>query len=284
MSHGQGHHTTYAQIVASTLGIPVDRVDFLDGDTDAVKRGVGTGGSRSTQVGGSAVKVAADEVLAKARLLAAHLLEASADDIVVADGGLGVQGVPTSTVSWADLAAVANDPARLPDGVDPGLMAEPGFDQGPSGTSPFGCHIAVVEVDSETGGIELVRMIAVDDCGVVINPLLAEGQVHGGLLAGIAQALFEEIRFDEDGNLLTANLADYLMPSAAEMPSFETGHTVTPTPHNPLGAKGLGEAGTTGAIGAVHNAVVDAVAHLGIRHIELPLSPYNVWNAIRATT
>ena len=280
-SHGQGHHTTYAQIVASTLGIAVDRVDFVDGDTDLVQRGVGTGGSRSAQVGGSAVKLAADEVLAKARQLAAHLLEANADDVVVTGDGLAVQGVPASVVPWAALAEAADDPARLPEGMDPGLAADPGFEQSALGTSPFGCHLAVVEVDTETGAVELVRMIAVDDCGVVLNPLLAEGQVHGGLSGGIGQALFEEVRFDSDGNPLTATFADYGMPSAAELPSFETGHTVTPTPHNPLGAKGLGEAGTTGSLGAVHNAVVDALAHLGIRHIELPLTPFNVWTAIQ---
>ena len=184
-------------------------------------------------------------------------------------------------MSWATVAEVADDPARLPEGMQPGLAADPGFEQSAFGTSPFGCHIAVVEVDTETGAVELVRMIAVDDCGVVLNPLLAEGQVHGGLLGGIGQALFEEIRFDEDGNPLTSTFAEYGMPSAAELPSYETGHTVTPTPHNPLGAKGLGEAGTTGSLGAVHNAVVDAVAHLGIRHIELPLTPFNVWTAIQ---
>jgi carbon-monoxide dehydrogenase large subunit len=280
-SHGQGHHTTYAQIVASTLGIPVDRVDFVDGDTDAVKRGVGTGGSRSAQIAGSAVKVAADAVLAKARQLAAHLLEADADDVVVTRDGLAVRGVPASAMAWATLAEAADDPERLPDGMDPGLAADPGFEQSAFGTSPFGCHVAVVEVDTEIGAVQLVRMIAVDDCGVVLNPLLAEGQVHGGLLGGIGQALFEEVRFDEDGNPLTATFADYGMPSAAELPSYETGHTVTPTPHNPLGAKGLGEAGTTGSLGAVHNAVVDAVSHLGVRHIELPLTPFNVWTAIQ---
>jgi carbon-monoxide dehydrogenase large subunit len=168
--------------------------------------------------------------------------------------------------------------------MEPGLAADPGFEQSAAGTSPFGCHIAVVEVDGETGAVRLIRMIAVDDCGVMINPMLAEGQVHGGLLGGIGQALFEEIRYDEEGNPLTSSFADYAMPSAAELPSYETGHTVTPTPNNPLGVKGLGEAGTTGSLGAVHNAVVDAVAHLGIRHIELPLTPFRVWTAIQEAT
>jgi carbon-monoxide dehydrogenase large subunit len=281
-AHGQGHHTTYAQIVASVLGIPVERISFLDGDTDLVPAGEGTGGSRSAQVGGSAVKVASEAVLEKGRLVAAGLLEASAADIVVGEGGLCVQGVPTSTLSWATLAEAASDPARLPPGMEPGLSADPGFEQSEFGTAPFGCHVAVVEVDGETGAVELLRIVAVDDCGTVINPLLAEGQVHGGLLAGIGQALFEEVTYDEEGNPLNASFADYAFPSAAELPSFETHHTVTPTPRNPLGAKGLGEAGTTGSLAAVHNAVVDAVSHLGIRHIELPLTPQNVWAALEA--
>jgi carbon-monoxide dehydrogenase large subunit len=281
-SHGQAHHTTYAQVVASTLGIPVDQIDFLDGDTDLVKQGMGTGGSRSAQVGGSAVKVAADAVLDKARQIAAHALEADPTDIEVAPGGLAVRGVPARTLSWATLATIADDPDRRPAEMEGGLFADPGFVQTEKGTSPYGCHLAVVEVDEDTGAVKLVRMVAADDCGVMINPMLVEGQVHGGLLAGIAQALFEESQFDEDGNSLTSTLAEYAMPSAAEVPSYEMAHTVTPTPHNPLGVKGVGEAGTTGSLGAVHNAVVDAVAHLGVRHIELPLTPQRVWAAIQS--
>jgi carbon-monoxide dehydrogenase large subunit len=280
-AHGQGHHTTYAQIVASVLGIPVGRVDFIDGDTDAVPSGVGTAGSRSAQVGGSAVKVASDAVLEKARLVAAQLFEASTEDIVLGDGGLCVAGYPGGTISWAKLAQAALDPDLLP-GVKPGLAAAPGFSQSQTGTAPFGCHVAVVEVDTETGAVRLRRIVAVDDCGTVINPLLAEGQIHGGLLGGITQALFEEIRYDEVGNPITSTFADYGFPSAADLPSFETHHTVTPTPHNPLGAKGIGESGTTGSIGAVHNAVVDAVSHLGIRHVEMPLTPFNVWTTLQA--
>jgi carbon-monoxide dehydrogenase large subunit len=281
-SHGQAHHTTYAQIVATTLGIPVDEVDFLDGDTALVKRGMGTGGSRSAQVGGSAVKLAADQVLDKARRITADLLEASAEDVEVVPGGLAVRGVPARSVPWATVAEIASDPARCPEGVEGGLYADPGFEQSATGTSPYGCHIAVVEVDVETGATSLRQLIAADDCGVIINPMLVEGQVHGGLVAGIAQALFEESRYDDDGNLVTSTFAEYLIPSAAEVPSFETTHTVTPTPHNPLGVKGVGEAGTTGSLAAVHNAVVDAVSHLGVRHIELPLSPERVWSAIQA--
>jgi aerobic carbon-monoxide dehydrogenase large subunit len=283
-AHGQGHHTTYAQIVASVLGIPAGRVDCIDGDTDAVPSGVGTGGSRSAQVGGSAVKVASDAVLEKARLIAAQLLEASPQDIVLGNDGLCVAGYPGGTISWAMLADAALDPRLLPDGMEPGLAAAPGFAQSDTGTAPFGCHVAVVEVDGETGAARLLRIVAVDDCGTVISPLLAEGQVHGGLLGGIAQALFEEITYDDIGNPANASFANYGFPGPADLPSFETHHTVTPTPHNPLGAKGIGESGTTGSLGAVHNAVVDAVSHLGIRHIEMPLTPFNVWSALQAAT
>lgn len=280
-AHGQGHHTTYAQIVTSVLGIPIERVDCVDGDTDAVPNGVGTAGSRSAQVGGSAVKVAADAVLEKAGLVAAELLEASPEDIVVGNDGLCVSGYPGKTISWAKLAEAALDPELLPHGMEPGLAAAPGFAQSDSGTAPFGCHVAVVEVDGETGAAQVLRIVAVDDCGTVISPLLAEGQIHGGLLGGITQVLFEEIRYDEVGNPINASFANYGFPGPADLPSFETHHTVTPTPHNPLGAKGIGESGTTGSLGAVHNAVVDAVSHLGIRHIEMPLTPFNVWTALR---
>ena len=280
-AHGQGHHTVYGQIAASVLGVPLDEIDFVDGDTDLVPRGMGTGGSRSVQVAGTAVHLASNAVLEKARTIAAHLLEADAQDLVVVEGGLAVHGVPASTLSWGELAMAAADVDRLPPGVEPGLFADPGFVQSVTGTAPFGCHVAVVEVDGETGAVDLLRLVAVDDCGTVVNPLLAEGQVHGGLVAGAGQVLYEEIRYDDDGNPLTSTFAEYAMPSAAEFPSFETSHTVTPSPHNPLGVKGLGEAGTTGSLGAVHNAVVDAVAHLGIRHIEMPLTPQRVWTALQ---
>jgi carbon-monoxide dehydrogenase large subunit len=281
-AHGQGHVSTYTGLVAGTLGISPDRIDVLQGDTDLGPTGMGTGGSASAQMGGSAVKLAADEVLAKARRVAAHLLEASAEDVVVdPDGaGLHVRGVPTSIVSWPALAAAAADPARLPEGMTPGLSAAPGFHQ-EGGTFPFGCHIAVVEVDTETGFVRVRAVYAVDDCGTVLNQTIVEGQVHGGLAAGIGQALFEEVLHDEHGNPLASTFATYAMPSAAEFPSFVTAHTVTPSPKNPLGAKGVGEAGTTGSTAAVHNAVVDALAHLGVRQIPLPLSPERVWRAIQ---
>jgi carbon-monoxide dehydrogenase large subunit len=281
-AHGQGHATTYAQIVSAVLGTEPGDVGLIDGDTGRVPRGVGTQGSRSTQIGGSAVHRAATAVLDKATQLAAHLLEAPPEDIVVLPGGRGlsVAGVPTSGLSWAELAGAASDPVRRPAGMAPGLVAGPGFAQ-QSGTAPFGCHIAVVEVDTETGEVELVRMFSVDDCGTRISPLLVDGQVHGGVASGVGQALYEEIRFDDAGNPLTTTFAEYALPSAAEFPSFVNGHTVTPSPLNPLGAKGVGEGGTTGSIPAVQNAVIDALAHLGVRHIDLPLTPERVWTALR---
>src|SRR5438132_4611258 len=274
-AHGQGHATAFAMLVADRLGVAMEAVRFVQSDTAAVPTGGGTGGSRSLQLGGSAVAGAADPVLAAGRALAAQLLEASEGDIVVTDGGrLGVAGVPARALSWAELAT-AGEKQGTP------LMAEPDFAQ-PGTTFPSGAHVAVVEVDTETGLVRPVRHVAVDDCGRVLNPLLVEGQQHGGIAQGIGQALWEAIAYDGDGNPLTATLADYGMPSAAELPSFEAAGTETPTPLNPLGAKGIGESGTVGSMPAVHNAVVDALSHLGVRHIDTPLSPERVWRAIRA--
>lgn len=274
-AHGQGHHTAWAMLVADRTGIALDAIEVRHGDTDDVPRGGGTGGSKSLQIGGAAAAAAADAVVDVARRLAADLLEASVDDIVhdPAAGTFAVAGAPVSARTWAELAVAA--PGT---GVDR-LFAETDF-QPAGSTFPFGAHIAVVEVDTETGGVRLVRHIACDDAGTIINPLLVDGQVHGGVAAGVSQALFEEVRYDEDGNPLTTTLADYSFPSAAEFPSFERVPHETPTPMNPLGAKGIGESGTIGATPAVQNAVVDAVAHLGVRHIDLPLSPERVWTAI----
>lgn len=280
-AHGQGHRTTFTQIIAEAMGVPMDAVDFVQSDTALVPWGFGTGTSRSVQIGGNALRASAEAVVEKARKLAAHLLEAEPDDIeLVRHRGFNVKGVPSSAMSWGELAARARDEQNLPKGMTPRLFEDPGFTQSPSGTAPFGCHIAVVNVDVDTGMVDLERYIAVDDCGNVINPMIAEGQVHGGVATGIGQALYEEILYDLGGNQLTSTFAEYLFPSAAEFPSFETAHTVTPTPLNPLGAKGLGEGGTTASTAAVHNAVVDAVRHLGVRHIQLPLSPMTVWSAI----
>ena len=274
-SHGQGHQTAYAMLVADQTGIPVERITLVDGDTDRVRTGGGTGGSRSLQLGGSAVRGATEAMVTRARQLAARLLEADVADIVVdtASGTIGVAGVPAQALTWGDLAVRAADAGEQLDGQ---------FDFHQEGaTFPFGAHIAVVEVDADTGKVRLLRHVAVDDCGTVLAPLLVEGQQHGGIAAGVGQALFEEVSFDADGNPVTSNLADYGIASAAELPSFETHSTETPTPLNPLGAKGIGEAATIGATPAVQNAVIDALAHLGVRHIDLPCTPERVWATIR---
>ena len=279
--HGQGHETAFAQLVAATLGIGADQVGVVHSDTFAVPRGEGTMGSRSLQVGGSAVAGAATQVLEKARALAAHLLEAPAEDVAVFPGeGLGVAGAPETALAWAELAAAADDPDRRPAGMDAGLAAAVDFELEHS-TFPFGAHVAVCEVDTETGLVRLLRHVAVDDSGRIHNRMLAEGQVHGGIAQGVAQALFEQVGYDEDGNCLHGNLASYAMPAAADLPAFETQRMQTPTPLNPLGVKGIGESGTIGATPAVQNAVVDALAHLGVTHIDMPLTPERVWRALR---
>lgn len=272
-SHGQGHHTAWAMLVSDATGIPFDRIEFHFGDTDDVIRGGGTGGSRSLQVGGSAVKLATDAVLEKARQRAADLLEAAVEDIVIdtVRGAFHVAGSPAPARTWAELMV----------GIDAPLEAE--VDYVPEGaTFPFGSHVCVVEVDVETGMVGVIRHIACDDAGTIINPLIVDGQVHGGIAQGVAQALLETVAYDEDGNPITSNLADYGFISAAELPSFERVPMETPTPRNPLGAKGIGEAGTIGATPAVHNAVIDAVSHLGVTHIDMPCTSINVWNAIQA--
>jgi carbon-monoxide dehydrogenase large subunit len=283
-SHGQGHQTAFAMIVNDQTGIPIQRIRLIDGDTDLVPRGGGTGGSRSLQVGGSAVHQATEMLVDKAKRLAAHLLEADVADIVVdTDAGtVGVAGVPASALSWGELSGRAGEAPELAgeDGA-PGVLAAQGdFDQGDA-SFPFGAHVTAVEVDLDTGWVRVLRHVAVDDCGTVVNPLLVEGQQHGGVAAGIGQALFEEVRHDPDGNPLTANLADYGIPTADVLPSFEVHSTETPTPLNPLGAKGIGEAATIGSTPAVQNAVIDALAHLGVRHLDLPCTPERVWRAIR---
>lgn len=280
-AHGQGHVTSFSMIIADMLGVDMDKVIIKQSDTDDIPRGAGTMGSRSLQTAGSAVHVASETVLDKAKQLAAHLLEASADDIVKGDNGLQVAGVPTSSLSWAELAVAANDDARRPAGMEAGLAYELDFD-GIDSTYPFGAHVSVVEVDTDTGGVTMLRHIAVDDCGRILNPMLVTGQQHGGIAQGAAQALFEIVAYDEDGNPITSNLMNYAIPSAAELCSFETSNTQTPSPRNPLGAKGIGESGTIGSTPAIHNAVVDAVSHLGIKHIDMPLTSQAVWTAIQA--
>ena len=274
-SHGQGHDTAFSMIVNDVLGIPMDQVTHVDADTQEVARGAGTMGSRSLQAGGSAIYEASQVVLEKGKQLAASLLEASADDIVVGEGALQVAGVPAKSISWADLATAAVEQE-----IEGGLAHELDFD-GTDATYPFGSHVAVVEIDRETGHVELLRHVAVDDCGTILNPMLVNGQQHGGIAQGIAQALWEHVQYDEDANPVTASLMDYLMPSAAELPSFEVSNTETASPRNPLGAKGIGESGTIGSTPAVHNAVCDAVAHLGIEHVDMPCTPQAVWRALQ---
>jgi carbon-monoxide dehydrogenase large subunit len=253
----------------------VERITLVDGDTDRVRTGGGTGGSRSLQLGGSAIRGATEAMVTKAKQLAARFLEADVADIVVdtSAGTIGVAGVPAQAITWGELASQAA-------GLGEQLDGEFDFHQD-GATFPFGAHISVVEVDADTGKVRLLRHIAVDDCGTVLAPLLVEGQQHGGIAAGVGQALYEEVQFDTDGNPVTSNLADYGIPSAAELPLFETHSTQTPTPLNPLGAKGIGEAATIGSTPAVQNAVIDAVAHLGVRHIDLPCTPERVWATIR---
>ncbi len=282
--HGQGHETGFAQLVSGLLGVPFEMVRVVHSDTDVVPSGQGTYGSRSLQIGGSAVWQAGETVLEKAKRIAAHLLEAAYADVSLHDDGrIGVTGAPEVALTWSELAIAAADPERLPDGMEPGLAAAGKFKQRDS-TFPFGAHVAVVDVDTETGAVRLVRHIAVDDCGRILNPMLVDGQVHGGLAQGIAQALYEGVEYDENGTPLTSNLTSYLMPSAADLPSFENFHTETPTDLNPLGAKGIGESATVGSTPAVQNAVIDALSHLGVRHIDIPLAPERVWRAIRAAS
>jgi carbon-monoxide dehydrogenase large subunit len=280
--HGQGHHTAFAMLASEVLGIPMAKIKLVNSDTAAVPRGAGTLGSRSLQTAGSAIHLASVEVLDRAKKIAAHLLEAPTDDIVVGEGGLHVAGVPARSTSWADLALASKDASKLPADVEPGVLRhELDFD-GTDSTFPFGAHVSLVEVDTETGGVTMLRHIAVDDCGRILNPMLVAGQQHGGIAQGAAQALYEWVQYDEDGNPITSNLMDYAIPSAAEMCSFETSNTQTDSPRNPLGAKGIGESGTIGSTPAIQNAVIDAVSHLGVTHIDMPCTAERVWSAIQA--
>ena len=272
--YGQGHRTTWAMLVADRLGVPMENVEVLHGDTDIVPTSEVSGGSRSTQLGGTNVWRAAGYVEDQARRVAARLLEADPADVVRTDDRFHVAGAPAVSRSWAEIVAEARR-----QGED--LHGEGDFSQA-QGSFPSGAHVAVVEVDVETGKVRLRDLVAVDDAGNIVNPLLAEGQVHGGLVQGIGQALFEEVVYDADGNPVTGNFADYGFPSAAEVPSFRSLHLATPSPLNDLGAKGIGESGTIGATPAVQNAVIDAVRHLGVGHIDLPCTPRRVWEAIQA--
>ncbi len=281
--YGQGHHTTWAMLVAERTGCSLDQVEVVHGDTDIVPRGGITGGSRSAQKAGSAVAVATDLLVDRARRAAADLLEAAEVDIVLdtATARFGVAGSPgAASVGWAEIAAAEVDPTADPD--DFGFRCETDYDQA-TPTVPYGMYAAVVEVDTETGEVELRRMVTVDDAGTMIHPAIVVGQIHGGLAQAIGQALFEEFVYDESGNPLTSNFMDYAVPSAAEFPSFESHITEHAAPGNVLGAKGIAESGTIGGVPAVQNAVIDALTHLGITHLDLPLTPQRVWRAIQGT-
>jgi carbon-monoxide dehydrogenase large subunit len=280
-AHGQGHETTFAQIAADTLGLPYDSIEIRHGDTgEGAGMGYGTYGSRSLAVGGMAVRTTAQQVVAKAQKIAAHMLEASPDDVVFDQGRFHVKGNPGNAKTMAEVA-FASFGASLPEGVGHGLEATSYFDP-PNFVWPFGTHICVVEVDPRTGAVDLQQYVAVDDCGTVINPLVVEGQLHGGIAQGIAQALYEEVAYDpETGQLLTGTLVDYLMPTANEILTPVLDNTVTPSPSNELGVKGIGEAGTIAATPAVINAVVDALQPLGIKRVEMPASPDRLWKLIR---
>ncbi|MBI4560789.1 MAG: molybdopterin-dependent oxidoreductase, partial [Candidatus Rokubacteria bacterium] len=278
--HGQGSETTFAQIIADDLGVTPEDVTVLHGDTAVVPTGFGTGGSRGGSVGGTAVLLASQAVKEKVRRISAHLLEAAPEDIVLEDGKLHVKGLPGRALALKEVAQAAYRANNLPPGMEPGLEASRVFDP-PNFTIPFGVYVAVVEVLPETGEVRLLRFIGVDDVGTVLNPMLLKGQLHGGIAQGIAQALSEEVVYDAAGQLLSGSLMDYAVPKADDLPMFELDHTVTPTPHNPLGAKGVGEAGCVGAPQAIVNAVMDALAPFGIRHLDMPLRPEKIWRAIQ---
>jgi len=284
-SHGQGHETTFSQLVADQLGIPMDDIDIIHGDTGRVAFGMGTYGSRSASVGGTAILMSLDKIKEKGKKIAAHLLEASAKDIEYANGKFQVKGAPDKAIPFGQVALTAYVPHNYPEGLEPGLDETSFYD--PSNFCfPFGAHACVVEVDRDTGHVELLRYIAVDDVGNVINPMIVDGMVHGGITQGVGQAMWEGAVYDDaSGQLVTGTMMDYAVPRAAMLPMYETDRTVTPTPVNPLGIKGAGETGTIAATPAVVNAVVDALAPLGIDHIEvMPLTAQRMWQAIQGAT
>ena len=278
--HGQGQETTFAQLVADGLGVDLEDIRIIHGDTDAVQYGIGTFGSRATAVGGTAMVHAMGKIKDKVIKIAAHLMESNPQDIVLEDGKYSVHGAPESGLSLAEIAQVAHVGVGLPPETEPGL-AESHFFEPPNFTYPFGTHIAVVEVDADTGEVDLQRYIAVDDCGNIINPLIVEGQVHGGIAQGVGQALYEEAIYDETGQMLTGSFMDYALPKAHDFPRFELDNTVTPSPVNPMGVKGVGEAGTIGSTPAIANAVIDALKPFGVRHIDLPLRPEKLWKLMQ---
>ncbi len=280
--HGQGTVTILSQIAADELQIPFADITVRYGDTDSTPQGVGTMGSRTAALAGESTKLAAQKVMDTACRIAAHLLEANPDDVICEEGRFSVVGTPEKSVGWREVGWAGLSPTQLPEGLETGCLEAAAYFE-PSGfTFPFGAYLCVVGIDRETGGVEIEQFLTVDDCGTVLNPLLADGQVQGGIVQGIAQALYEEMRYDPGGQPITANLADYLVPAASDVPSIATDRTVTLTPHNSLGAKGIGEAGSIGAPPAVINAVVDALSQFGVLHIDMPATPEQIWRAMQA--
>jgi carbon-monoxide dehydrogenase large subunit len=277
-TQGQGHETTYAQIIAEELGFPVQDIKIEYGDTDTAPYGVGTYGSRSTPTSGASASMASRKILAKARTIAAHLLEASEDDLEWEPGKFTVKGSPDRFKTIQEIAFAAY--TNFPSGMEMGLEAVSYYDP-PNLTFPFGSYICVVDIDRGTGQVKVRRFVAIDDCGNIINPMIVDGQIHGGLAMGLAPSLYEEITYDELGNNMAGTFMDYLLPTAVETPAWETGKTTTPSPHHPIGAKGVGESATVGAPPAINNAVVDALWHLGVRHIDIPLTPWKVWAVLQ---
>jgi carbon-monoxide dehydrogenase large subunit len=278
--HGQGEETTFAQIVSAELGVPVEDIQVVHGDTAQTPMGWGTYGSRTTAVGGGALAQAVRKVKEKARAVAAHLLEASVEDIDYADGKFFVKGSPSKAKTIQEVCLMANVAWNLPKGMEPGLEASAFFDP-PNFVYPFGAHIAVVEIDPDTYEVKLAKYVAVDDCGKVINPMIVEGQIHGGIAQGVAQALWEGAQYDDQGQLLTGSMMDYVVPRADFFPKFDLGMTETPTAVNALGVKGIGETGTIASTPAVYNAVMDALAPFAVKKVDMPLTPERIWRAIR---
>ncbi len=277
-SQGQGHETTYAQIIAEELGIPAEHIQVEEGDTDTAPYGLGTYASRSTPTAGAAASLAARKLREKAKKIAAYLLEVSEEDLEWEPGKFFVKGAPEKSKTIQELVFAAY--TNHPQGMEAGFEATHYYDP-PNLTFPFGSYICVVEIDKETGEIDIRRFVAIDDCGHIINPMIVQGQVHGGLTQGLAPAMYEELIYDEDGNILNGTLMDYLVPTAVESPNWETGHTVTPSPHHPIGAKGVGESPTVGAPPAIANAIIDALSPYGVTHMDIPITPYKVWKTLK---
>jgi carbon-monoxide dehydrogenase large subunit len=278
-SHGQGHETVFAQIAAEKMRVSMEHIAIRHGDTLAIQQGVGTFGSRSAVMGGGALSVALDRVLEKARRIAGYLVEAAPEDMVQTDGGFAVAGVPDKKVTWRQIAAAAH--GRLPRGMEPGLQETVFFDPKREAWG-FGAHVAVVIINRETGEPKIEKLVLVDDCGTIINPMIVEGQIHGGVAQGLGEAFREKMIYGENGEALTGSLLGYAVMRAENMPPLIIGETVTPNPFHPMGVKGVGEAGTNGAPPAIANAVMDALAPLGIDHIDMPYTAPKLWTAIRA--